>query len=853
MSLPRTERVHKVEWHDVTASSPCVICNEGGWCSRDAAGNYAICRRLDRHSVYGQGKAKTDSSGATYYVYRLAPPEERNGDCWPAPQFSLADGHGEKAHAGDLDKVYSKLLALLRLKPRHREALKLRGVDPAAMHERGYRTLDLDRAKAIQKLIAAGLEELLPRVPGFYVKDKNGRQFWSLHGRNGILCPVRDADGRIVALCVRLDEPDGKQKYAWLSSKKDGGAGPGAPCHVPPFDGDSRIARLTEGNLKAEIATVLGGLLTVGMSSHGRYKQASRLLRARGVETVRVALDADARTNPEVARSVAGAVRHLRDRGLVVELELWDLADCKGIDDLLSAGKEPEVITGEAIDRATAVIAESAAKAARARAEVKVAARPEADDDPHRLARIFLDEYRVPPPAGSVGTATLLLRSWQKEFWLWRQGAYRAVAAGDVQSRLVASAKHSLDEACARCRGQWLADHDDGDDPPAVRKVTTALIRDTTQAAASLALLSAEVQPPAWLGGGPEPRDLVICRNAIIDLPAFAAGRAGAIIPPTPDLFTLSAADIAFDAAAPEPVEWMKFLHSLWPDDAEARMCLQDWFGYTLTPDTSQQKILFIIGPTRSGKGTIARVLHGLLGDGNVAAPTLGSLGTNFGLWPLIGKTAAIISDARIGGRSDMAQITERLLSISGEDAQTIDRKNLPPITTRLYTRFVILANELPRITDASGALAKRFVVLRLRESFLGREDRELTAKLLRELPGILNWAIEGWSCLRQRGHFVQPRSAADDVEALEELASPIKAFVRDRCVVGKGCSVERKDLYTAWKQWCEENGRREPGDVSTFGRNLRAAFPTIESTQPRVDGTRPRLYVGLRLEDRVP
>ena len=58
-----------------------------------------------------------------------------------------------------------------------------------------------------------------------------------------------------------------------------------------------------------------------------------------------------------------------------------------------------------------------------------------------------------------------------------------------------------------------------------------------------------------------------------------------------------------------------------------------------------------------------------------VVAPTLASLVQNIGLAPLIGKPLAIVGDARIGARADQAVITERLLSISGEDFMTIDRK----------------------------------------------------------------------------------------------------------------------------------------------------------------------------------
>ena len=79
----------------------------------------------------------------------------------------------------------------------------------------------------------------------------------------------------------------------------------------------------------------------------------------------------------------------------------------------------------------------------------------------------------------------------------------------------------------------------------------------------------------------------------------------------------------------------------------------------------------------------------------------------------------------------------ERLLSISGEDTLTVERKYIGAVTMKLATRFVFLTNELPKLSDASGALAGRFMVLRLTESFYGREDHGLTDRLLKEIPGI--------------------------------------------------------------------------------------------------------------------
>ncbi len=342
---------------------------------------------------------------------------------------------------------------------------------------------------------------------------------------------------------------------------------------------------------------------------------------------------------------------------------------------------------------------------------------------------------------------------------------------------------------------------------------------------------------------------MLAARNGLVHLPSFVDGKE-CCRPHTPLFFSPTVLDFDFNADAPEPVGWLKFLRKLWDTEADCISLLQEWFGYCLLPDTRQQKMLSLVGPPRSGKGTIARVLHGLIGMRNTAGPTLASLGTTFGLWPLLGKSIAIISDARLSARSDTAVVVERLLSISGEDAQTIDRKYLTPVTCKLPTRFVILTNELPRLNDASGARASRMLMLPMTTSWLGKEDTTLTDRLLAELPGILLWAVEGWKRLRDRGHFVQAEAGRTLVQALEELTSPMLAFVRERCEVGPCCNISVAELYSAWCRWCDDKGRKECGTEQTFGRDLHAAAPTVKVRQCCENGWRYRLYEGIQLAE---
>lgn len=337
--------------------------------------------------------------------------------------------------------------------------------------------------------------------------------------------------------------------------------------------------------------------------------------------------------------------------------------------------------------------------------------------------------------------------------------------------------------------------------------------------------LPGSINAPSWLDSRtdrPPALEILPCKTLNVHIPT------GRILEPTPALFTINALDFDYDPDPEPPERWIKFMEQLFGDDIESMEMLQEWMGYCLTADTSQHKMLLLVGPPRSGKGTIGRVLTRLVGAMNVVGPTTSSLAGNFGLQPLIDKSLAIVSDARFTGES-VATVVERLLCISGEDTLSIDRKFLGSISMKLPTRFMFLTNELPRLNDASTALARRFLVLRLTNSFYGQEDTTLTDQLVAELPGILLWAIEGWKRLRERGRFVQPESSEDAIRDLEDLASPVSAFVRDCCVVGRGHRVNVDDLYQAWKRWCEQDGRTLITNKHTFGRDLGAAVADIK------------------------
>lgn len=357
----------------------------------------------------------------------------------------------------------------------------------------------------------------------------------------------------------------------------------------------------------------------------------------------------------------------------------------------------------------------------------------------------------------------------------------------------------------------------------------------------------ANTRPPVWLDGygsdKPDPAKLVSLQNGIFHT------EQNVLIPHSLGFFTLNSLPFEYDPLAECPT-WEAFLRDLWSDDPESIECLQEMFGYILSGDSSQQKFFNIIGPRRSGKGTINKVLVSLLGQHNTVAPQLEELCDTFGLQPWLGKLLASFTDARAPERNRGAVVSQ-LLRIVGGDTVTVNRKNKEAWSGYLPTRIVIYSNEALQLTENSNALTGRMIVLKMSNSFYGREDVSLSDKLAKELPGIFNWAIEGQQrrMAREGQRFQQPKTGRELLELMEELSNPIGSFVTDALVYDPIGHVNKDDVFTCWKKWALAKNI-PPGTDLAFKRRFLAATQDhrVVADRIRVDGEQHNVYRGVVL-----
>ncbi len=402
------------------------------------------------------------------------------------------------------------------------------------------------------------------------------------------------------------------------------------------------------------------------------------------------------------------------------------------------------------------------------------------------------------------------LRHYRGRYYLWHGAHWESVEDGYVKRRLQNFMRHAM----MKRKGVLCPFN-----------VSPQKVNSVEQTLRHALRLETKATPPFNITSHHdvvEERGLIAVANGLLDI------KRRRLRPHRASYFNVNSLPFAFDPEAPRPERWFQFLHEVWPDDRDCRRTLAEIMGLLLTGNTSFHKAFLIVGPPRSGKGVIGRIMDELYGAENVAHPNTALINTQFGMAPLVDKPVAIISDARVD-KGNSTSLAERLLSISGEDRQTVDVKYEKAWNGKFTTRFVIMSNELPRINDASGALASRFVILTMKNSFFGREDHGLTDKLIFELPGILNWALNGLARLYERKRFEMPESSLEQIQVMEDLSSPIKAFLRDRCIIGLNESVKVAGLFEVYKEWCEGENHR-PLANNSFGRSLRGLIPTIST-----------------------
>ena len=343
----------------------------------------------------------------------------------------------------------------------------------------------------------------------------------------------------------------------------------------------------------------------------------------------------------------------------------------------------------------------------------------------------------------------------------------------------------------------------------------------------------------------------LICLDEVVDLKKICNGdNKDSVSPITPDVFYLNKLSFKYNPTATR-ARWDKFLIEVLPCQNE-RELLQEFVGSILCPDLIHEHFLLIIGRGANGKSVIAFVIKLLIGRWNIASVSLENLDPKrtFPLAALENRLLNLVSD--MGPIRGSAEGMLKTL-VSGEQT-LVERKHEQPRTVIFRAKHIFISNSLPSFSDISDGLARRAIIINFKKQFLDPQKANPNLKTENywqdELPGILNWAIEGLTRLKRRGFLIVPNTSKEEFEELRREADFTGSFISDHFEPdSSNIAKSPSTFYRFYVNWCENSGHK-PISQGAFVRAMKRSIPTItQATSPTSigGGKRERMIYGVK------
>lgn len=279
----------------------------------------------------------------------------------------------------------------------------------------------------------------------------------------------------------------------------------------------------------------------------------------------------------------------------------------------------------------------------------------------------------------------------------------------------------------------------------------------------------------------------------------------------------------SFDAGADCP-RWRRFLsevlvnvQTLEPDKDLAGLA-QELVGLSLTTDTRHEVMAWLSGEGGTGKSSFLHVLGRLLGPLSIRVDFQGLDRPNdYSLAKLPGRRVALSTEAQKGGGAGERWIKS---IVSGEPIPAREIYGRPFEFTPVCKIWWAM-NDRPVIKDTSDAIWRRLALIPFNRRFTPEErDRDLTRKLETELPGILNWALEGLARLRSRGRLPEVEAVAVAVSEYRHETNAIAQWLAERTVKNEAAVTRAAAAFNDYAAWSKDNGR-QPMNNTNFAREL--------------------------------
>ena len=299
-------------------------------------------------------------------------------------------------------------------------------------------------------------------------------------------------------------------------------------------------------------------------------------------------------------------------------------------------------------------------------------------------------------------------------------------------------------------------------------------------------------------------------------------------------------------------IKWRRFIVQVTGGNKKLMKQLQKAAGYVLFSDNSLQKMFALFGAGANGKSVFTGVLEQVFGSQNCSNVRADTLNSDFAGIHLQGALANFSYETprKLNGAE------ETLKAVVSGDPIMSAHKGIDAVSFTSRAKWFINLNNILETTDISWGFLRRLIFLPFNQTFIGNKaNPNLTRELLEELPGIFNWAYEGYKMLRKDMSFEQ---LEESTQLMEKMMAQVNNTFSFFCEAFRHNAAEflkdseqhnylnEKDIYEMYKLWCKDNNEK-PDTKRLFLERLRVCVqkyrPDVVISEPQhIDGVRGRV-----------
>lgn len=310
----------------------------------------------------------------------------------------------------------------------------------------------------------------------------------------------------------------------------------------------------------------------------------------------------------------------------------------------------------------------------------------------------------------------------------------------------------------------------------------------------------------------------------------------------TPDAIEFDRIPVTYDPSA-YCADLDKMLNRVFLGDREVINLFEEMLGAVLLKHNRYQKAFLFYGNGSNGKSTILDLIKTFLGGRNYSAIALEKVTDRFNTSELENKLANIGDDVDNVTLKD----TGTLKKLFSGNAIMVERKGERPYTIEPYATHIYSCNAIPRSFDKSDGFYRRWLLIPFNARF-SADDEDYDPMIVDKITAptalsyLLNIGIRGAQRLIRNGHFTEPQTVIDALEAYKADNSTTLSWIEDKELTEDYFLDTPRDVcYSEFADWCRVSGIKSSNVTGkkTFFKEVGQKFDFEEKPQQKSDGKR--------------